>query len=390
MDRLIKKYSRKLVSQKLCAEGVPVFGVLDDVTRWNSDADENEILDRVMRGLSINSILFAPAAEPYCSIIDYLAEYSTDINGQIRPDDTETRTFFHDIPVIKSFTSDEILSGLKKRKGVIIPGHGIVTYGTVTPEQAFVTFSSICFTTFVKFMSDYYYHFKGILRMKGSPEPVFNKAVRWYRDSLSAINSSPLINAPFKSGEDVIQAIIETGRLTVESGMVDSFFGNISVKYGNTIYISQTGSSLDELSGCIDPCPMDNSTTNAITASSEFSAHKSLYSLTERKSILHGHPKFSVIMSMLCDDILCANRGECHIKCSRKRYIEDVPVVPGEIGTGPDSLSRTMPSAMKGRGVIVWGHGLFTSGVEDFTDAYKNLVDIEKMCFEKYLSLVER
>ncbi len=390
MHRLIDKYSRKMVSQKICAEGDPVFGVLDDATIWNSSADEIEILGRVMRGLSINSILFSPAAEPYSSIIDYLAEFSTDINGQIRPDDTETRTFLHNIPVVKTFTADEILSGLKKRKGVIIPGHGIVTYGTVSPEQAFVTFSSICFSTFVKFMADYYYHAMGIIPMKGNPEPVFKKAVQWYRDSLSSATNSPSIKAPFDSVEDVIQAIIEAGRLTVESGMVDSFFGNISVKYGNTIYISQTGSSLDELAGCIDPCPLDNSTTNAITASSEFSAHKSLYNLTERKSILHGHPKFSVIMSMLCDDIPCVNRGQCHIKCSRKRHIEDIPVVPGEIGAGPDSLSCTMPSAMKGRGVIVWGHGLFTAGAEDFTDAFKNLVDIENMCFEKYLSLVEK
>jgi ribulose-5-phosphate 4-epimerase/fuculose-1-phosphate aldolase len=226
--------------------------------------------------------------------------------------------------------------------------------------------------------------------MKGDPEPVFTKAVQWYRESLSSVTVSPVNKAPFRSPEDVINAIIETGRLTVQSGMVDSFFGNISVRYGDIIYISQTGSSLDELSGCIDPCPMDNSTTNAITASSEFSAHKALYSMTERKSILHGHPKFSVTMSMLCDDLSCLNRGRCHIRCSRGRCIEDVPVVPGEIGTGPNSLSRTMPSAMKGRGVIVWGHGLFTSGVEDFTDAYKNLLDIEKMCFEKYLSLVAR
>jgi ribulose-5-phosphate 4-epimerase/fuculose-1-phosphate aldolase len=390
MDRLINKYSRKLVSQKICDNGKPIFGVLDEITRWSSGGEEVQVLESVMQRLSINSILFSPAAEPYRSILDYLADHSTDTNGRIKPDDTETRTFLHDIPVAQNFSTSEILKGLMQRKGVIIPGCGIVTYGAVSPEQAFVTYSSICFSSFVKFMADYYYHVKGIIPMKGDPEPVFTKAVQWYRESLSSVTVSPVNKAPFRSPEDVINAIIETGRLTVQSGMVDSFFGNISVRYGDIIYISQTGSSLDELSGCIDPCPMDNSTTNAITASSEFSAHKALYSMTERKSILHGHPKFSVTMSMLCDDLSCLNRGRCHIRCSRGRCIEDVPVVPGEIGTGPNSLSRTMPSAMKGRGVIVWGHGLFTSGVEDFTDAYKNLLDIEKMCFEKYLSLVAR
>ncbi len=388
MDHLTEKYEKKLVSQQLCEKGEPVFGFLDDVIMWSSSSDKIDILEELINAGGINSLLFSSVAEPYRSIIDYLSEYCRDANGRIKPDDTETRTFLHDIPVAEKFTAVDILNGIKQRKGVVIPGRGIVTYGTVSPEQAFVTFSSICFSSFVKFMSDYYYHSRGIIPMKGgNPLSVFEKVIDWYRKSLKKISGEPEARAPFRSREDVARAIVETGRLTVESGMVDSFFGNISVRYGETIYISQTGSSLDELEGCIDPCPMDNSTSNAITASSEFPAHRALYSMSDRKTVLHGHPAFSVIMSMLCDDISCDNRGKCHIKCNRERYINDIPVVPGEIGTGPNSLSRTMPAAMKGRGVIVWGHGLFTSGKEDFTDAYRDLVDIEKMCFENYVSL---
>lgn len=383
---MISKYTGKLISQGICPHNGPVFGFLDDEITWSPMGRDLEILEPVMRSLNVNSILLSRAAEPYSSIIDYLSEYGRDTSGKIRPDDTETRTFLHDIPVAENFSAPDIIKGLRERKGVIIPGRGIAASGTVSPEQAFVTYSSICFSSFVKFMADYYYHAKGIIPMKGNPEPVFKKAVQWYRESLFSAAASPVIKAPFRSSEDVINAIIETGRLTVESGMVDSFFGNISVRFGDVIYISQTGSSLDELAGCIDPCPMDNSTTNAITASSEFSAHKALYGMTERKSILHGHPKFSVTISMLCDDLSCKNRGQCHIRCPHERFIEGIPVVPGEIGTGPDSLSKTMPAAMTGRGVIVWGHGLFTSGMDDFSDAYRNLIDIEKICFEKYLN----
>lgn len=390
MDLLTEKYRQKLVAQRLCDKGEPLFGFLDDEIMWSSSRYETDVLDQVMRESGAGSILFSAVAEPYRSIIDYLGEYSTDTGCRIKPDDTETRTFLHDIPVAGSFTASDILGCIRQRKGAIIPGRGIIAHGTVSPEQAFVTFSSICFSAFVKFMTDFYYHWKGTAPMKGDPLPVFQKGIEWYRNSLSAITAVPETRAPFSSVDDVIRAIIETGRLTVESGMVDSFFGNISARYGDTIYISQTGSSLDELAGCIDPCPMDNSTTNAITASSEFPAHRALYSTTERRSILHGHPKFSVVMSMLCDDKTCANRGSCHIKCQRERYIEDIPVVPGEIGTGPNSLSRTMPAAMKGRGVIVWGHGLFTAGAGDFTDAYRNLIDIEKACFEKYISICGR
>ena len=74
--------------------------------------------------------------------------------------------------------------------------------------------------------------------------------------------------------------------------MVDSYFGNISYRDGNTIYISQTGSSLDDLAGCIDPCPVDGSTCAAITASSEYSAHRDIYLGGERPRHTPRPPAF--------------------------------------------------------------------------------------------------
>lgn len=388
MDKLTLKYSKKLVSAGLCRDGEPLFGTFDDEVTWNSDRPERETLDTIIRGMNINSILFSDTAEPYRSIINYLAQTALNGEGFIRPDDTETRTFLHDIPVAGSFHAGEIIKSLKKRKGVIIPGRGIVTYGTVSPEQAFVFFSSICFSCYVKFMTDYYYHKKGLLSMAGDAEGIYKSAAAAYEKSLLNASGLPQIKAPFRSSEDVIAAITETGKLTIESKMVDSFFGNISVKYGSRIFISQTGSSMDELTGCIDPCPLDNSTTNAITSSSEFSAHRGVYEITDKKAILHGHPRYSVIMSMLCDKMDCINRGKCHLKCSAGRMIGDIPVITGEIGTGPNGISRTLPPAMSGRGAIVFGHGLFVSGNDDFTDAFFSLIDIEKMCFKKYIEAV--
>jgi ribulose-5-phosphate 4-epimerase/fuculose-1-phosphate aldolase len=385
MDKLTLKYSDKLVRSGLCLRGEPLFGTYDEEVLWNSFRPERESLDTVIRGININSILFSETAEPYRSIIDYLSSNALNSGGYIKPDDTETRTFLHDIPVTETFHAGDIIRALKKRKGVIIPGRGIVTYGVVSPEQAFIFFSSICFSCYVKFMTDYYYHKKGMIRMTGEVDSIYQKAISAYGRSLDSISAAPVIKAPFSSEDKVIEAITETGRLTVETGMVDSFFGNISMRFGDKIFISQTGSSMDELSGCIDPCPIDNTTTNAITSSSEFSAHKKVYELTDRKSILHGHPKYSVIMSMLCDKTDCENRGQCHLSCASERMINDIPIIPGEVGTGPRGISRTLPPAMQGRGAIVYGHGLFTSGREDFTDAFASLIDIEKMCYNKYI-----
>jgi len=198
------------------------------------------------------------------------------------------------------------------------------------------------------------------------------------------------MSGPFQKREDVYRAVAQAGRLTVEHRLVDSFFGNVSVKWGDTLFISQTTSSLDELEGCIDPCPLDSSACTSITASSEFSAHMGILRHTGMNAILHGHPKFSVIMSMDCEKEDCASRGYCHIRCPEKRFICDIPIVPGEVGTGPYGLCNTLPPAMQNsRGVIVWGHGLFTVSEKDFNGAFRNLLSIERMCREEYFRQIQ-
>ena len=92
---------------------------------------------------------------------------------------------------------------------------------------------------------------------------------------------------------------------------------------------------------------------------------------------------------MDCTDLDCVNRGRCHIKCSAKRAIADIPIVPGEVGTGPTGLCNTLPPAIQNkRGVIVWGHGLFTVASKDFNEAFKHLLEIENMCREEFFARI--
>ncbi len=385
MKKLLEKYSAKLVSAGLAEAGNPLLGGLDADLEWNREDPAIPVLEKVFSGLSINSLLFSLPAEPYRSIIDFLASGEVSC---IRPEDSETRTFMHDLPVVRDFTSDTIIEKLRKRKSVIIKGKGIVTWGTVSPEQAFIFYSSVCFACFVKFFSDY---LRDSRRGEVSPEQD-----RVLKKALKHIDKYPdkppeLMSGPFKSREDVYRAVAQAGRQTVKHRLVDSFFGNVSLRWGETLFITQTTSSLDELEGCIDPCPMDGSACTSITASSEFSAHMGILRLTGMDAILHGHPKFSVIMSMNCRQENCAARGSCHIRCPEKRFIGDVPIVPGEVGTGPYGLCNTLPPSMKNnRGVIVWGHGLFTVSEGDFNSAFRNLLSIEKMCQKECLKLLER
>ncbi len=385
MQRLVTKYAEKLVRHGLCDPETPIVGGFNDTLIWNREAPETAVLEKVVNGLNINSLLFAKPAEPFMRILDF---HANRCEGEFVPEDTETRTFLHSIPVCAKLDPEIIIPILKRRKGVVVAGKGIMTFGTVSPEQGFVAFSSIIFSAFVKFFVDYAY-----LKIKGETDPEMEALfpVVWdaYRQFLPEQKIPHIIAEVLASEEKIVNAMKQAGQATVDARMVDSFFGNISFRSQDTIYISQTGSSLDELDGCIDACPIDGSTSTGITASSELVTHRDIYLGNPVHSILHGHPKFSVIMSMICDKLECEHRGKCHVKCVEQRFIGDIPIVPGEVGTGPRGLCRTLPPAMKDRrGVIVFGHGVFTVGKVNFVDAFDALMDIENMCKDAYWELI--
>jgi len=174
----------------------------------------------------------------------------------------------------------------------------------------------------------------------------------------------------------------------VQRGLVDSFFGNISASAGELIYISQTAASLDELQGCIDPVPTDNSSTTGITASSELLAHRKIFEQSGARVILHGHPKFAVVMSMLCETKDCPIK-DCWKDCPHVRHLGGTPVVAGEIGAG--GLAKRVPPVIGATGsAIVYGHGVFTLGQEGFGEAFAAMVDVENFCRDEYFRRLDQ
>ena len=383
MKALVDKYAAKMVAAGLADPGSPLVGGLDDELVWSREDPCCGELAGVLDRLSINSLLFARPREPHRTIIDFLA---TESDGVIHPTDSETRTILHDLPVIEEFGAEAIAGELRQRQSVIVRGRGVVTWGTVSPEQAFIFYSSVCFACFVKFFADYLRD-SAAGTLKASQRAAFREVVASLEPVADA--APELMHAPFGSEDEVYRAVSEAGRETVAHGLVDSFFGNVSCLHEDTLYISQTGSSLDELEGCIDPCVLDGSSCAGITASSELTAHREIVLRTGRKAVLHGHPKFSVILSLDCRRSGCEFGDRCHTRCPHERFVGDVPIVPGEVGTGPYGLCNTLPAAMEGRrGVIVYGHGLFTTGERDFNEAFASLLAVERMCRDEYFARV--
>ncbi|MBD3315274.1 MAG: rRNA adenine dimethylase [Chitinivibrionales bacterium] len=384
MEQLTQKYAQKLALQGLTPPKEALIGFLDAELRWNQEDARIETLAPVFDHLNINALLFARPAEPFASIVDFLASRT---RGPIRPNDTETRTFLHDIPVIDEFAALPIAEALKHRKSVIVRDRGIVTAGSVTPEQTFVSFSSICFACFVKF----FYDFLAAGKRRFNDQ----QYLRVYQTAVASLPPARTFDAtpahgPFNTAEEIHRAMDEAGKLTVTYGLVDSYFGNVSYLRDNILYISQSGSSLDELAGHIDPCPLDGSSCAGITASSELSAHRRIVTGTEADAVLHGHPKFSVIMSMFCERSACAHNETCHLSCPHPRSVAGIPIVPGEVGVGPHGLCNTVPPALKNNpAAIVYGHGVFTTAVTDFNEALESLLSIENQCRNRYFTLID-
>lgn len=398
MLSLINKYLDKLVHQGLSDRETPVFIALDARPVSNKPL-EGEVLalSGIFDLMNINTILLSKPSEPYRSIIRELIrmEPASPGEGRIVPTDCETRTFFHDIPVIQEPSVLAIAHALSRRKSAVTPGGAIASYGVVTPEQAFVSFSSACFSLFVKYFHDSLLYLEECARSRRAPDGEFVHGFLEIAGRLQPDSSPPppLMPGPPEGPDDVLRMIAQAGEALVARRLVDSYFGNISFVHGGAIYISQTSSSLDELEGLIDEVPLDGSSTTGITASSELSAHKGIYIGTQNNAILHGHPKFSVIMSMRCLKENCeGKKTSCQTDCRETRYVAgDTPVVSGEIGRGPTGLVHTVPQAMKDSrsgGVVVCGHGVFTSGKGDFNSPFGSLLEIEKRCRDEYFGLI--
>lgn len=402
MNAQLARYAAKLAASGLTLPGGALLAALDDSVAWSSENDPRQaLMERLLARLKCSALLLARPAGVYQAAMASLARRALlDGTHTIAPGDCETRTFLHDIPVLRGLSAEGIAEALARRKGYVALDHEgeahVAAFGAVSPEQAFVTMSSLCFACFVACFAAHLRDLR-LGTMTDERREEFARICALLPPERP--DRPPLAAGPF-AGEDAARAaLIQAGRATVEYGLVDSYFGNISYRLKDggtdTILISQTGSSLDELAACLDPCRMDESSCAALTASSEYPAHRAIYEGSPVRAILHGHPRFAVILSLDCERLDCPGQGECHRSCALPRRVADpasgldIPIVPGEVGSGPFGLCNTLPPAIRGKkGVIVYGHGLFTLGATDFREAFASLMDVERFCREEYFRRV--
>jgi ribulose-5-phosphate 4-epimerase/fuculose-1-phosphate aldolase len=387
MNNPFTYYSDKLIRAGLAETETPLLGFGEGLLSWNREDHLAGLLTKVGERLGRRAILYCQPAEPYRTMLLHLTE--TAVGGDvIHPQDFETRIFLKDLPILNDLTEAGLLAALKDRRCVVIPGGGVIATAEKDMETTFVIYSAACFAVYVKFFSD-------ALRQRQLSGPSWQgrsvlEAIIGRLDPVPPVAGGPALSSgPWEDEADIRAAMVAAGSRTVSDRLVDANFGNISYRRGEDLFITRKGSALDALTDKIIRVPLAVPTETDAIASTELPAHRFIVLTAPYRAVLHGHPKFSVIMSMACGEEDCPDKGGCHRFCPRERWIEDIPVVSGEAGAGPFGLCNTVPAAVRDHGAaIVYGHGVFTAGTRDFNEALQRLRQIEKTCRDLYFRTI--
>lgn len=174
------------------------------------------------------------------------------------------------------------------------------------------------------------------------------------------------------------QDIAKFGKKLTDNGLVESQFGNISLRNGDKMLITKTGVPLDEIkkNSVVELAIGKPSSLDPI-ASSETLVHRTIYKNTPALSIIHAHPFFSVIESMLVE-----NETIVPINIEGEYFLHEIPVVKGATGS-QELADKTAQALYTHKGVIVFGHGTFSAG-KTLEEAYFITALMEQSCKMKY------
>jgi L-fuculose-phosphate aldolase len=174
--------------------------------------------------------------------------------------------------------------------------------------------------------------------------------------------------------------IAKYGRKLVEHSLVESNFGNISIRAGDKMLITRTGAALDEINeNSIVEVDIQDTSSLDIIASSETVVHREIYRQTSALAVIHAHCQYAVVESLLAGPAGTI----LPVDSEGQYFLGDIPVVGGGIGSG--ELAGNLSNALsRHRGAVVYSHGTFAIG-RTLGDAYIVTTQLEHSCKIKYL-----
>jgi len=180
--------------------------------------------------------------------------------------------------------------------------------------------------------------------------------------------------------ETTFSAFRDIGRDLFLRGLVSSHAGNLSVRAGAAIWITRTGAMLGRILrddvievDLVGPDPSDS------RASSELAVHRAIYGMTGAQAVVHAHPPYATLLSMLQDELEPVDLEGYHV-------LGKVPVVnigAAAVAGAPESAGAVSGALKEQRIVLAKGHGSFGRG-ETLEAAYMATSSLEASSFYLY------
>lgn len=178
--------------------------------------------------------------------------------------------------------------------------------------------------------------------------------------------------------------IINYGRMAEAGGLVHGNLGNVSVRSGESFYITATGTMLGHLteSGIVK-LSVNGPDEKDKLASLETPVHREIYRRTDAGAVLHTHARYCVVMSLIQKER--GKRTLDPIDLETREAVGDIPII--EVGLGDKRTGEVVAEIMNnGRPgiVIVKGHGVFVAA-STLREAYIYTETAEHGAKVKYL-----
>ena len=151
------------------------------------------------------------------------------------------------------------------------------------------------------------------------------------------------------------------GKILFSQHLISASAGNLSIRKGDNIYITASGSILGDLNlSDIVRLPLsgrwaiqDYGKIFSKSPSMEMLVHKSIYEKTPYKAIVHAHPPTAIAISFDTNSIVPQDSEGLF-------YFKEVPVVHFEIEIASKEVAEVIPSLLnKTPVVVVRRHGVF-------------------------------
>lgn len=171
------------------------------------------------------------------------------------------------------------------------------------------------------------------------------------------------------------------GKLLDAHEMNTSHSGNLSVRRGDRIFITRRGSmSADTKKNDVIETGIYEDDSGIVLASTETIVHRAIYQNTSALAIIHAHPPYAIVLSLLEKEIIAVDaEGSYHM--------HKIPVMDLKVPVGSTEAAEKLPPVLKNyKAVMVRSHGVFATG-SILEEAYMWVSIVDSISRLRYLAL---